>query len=135
MRRAWLYAFCVFLAGCQAAAERVPIMPLPEEGQPIAYADLVKRARAQASVANDSFYVDQWSELGEAATALERTAAYLAKASDVPPGVKATLATRSTELTKLCGQLGEAAKARDVKKSNEALRQINLKVRELRVEK
>jgi hypothetical protein len=128
-------AFLFMLTGCQVAAERVAVMPLPEEGDALSYADVVQRARFQATAANEAFYLDKWADLQEAATALEKTARYLAKSSEIPAPRKADLAARVEELTKLTGQLSEAAKVQDVKKANEALQQINLKLRELRPEK
>lgn len=127
-------AALLLLVGCQVAPEKVAVMPLPEGGEPLAYADVVQRARSQASAANDAFYVDRWADLQEAANTLEKTARFLPRATDVPAALKDGLPTRADELTKLAGQLRDAAKAQDVKKTNEALQQINLKVRELRAE-
>jgi hypothetical protein len=128
-------AFLFMLTGCQVTAERVAVMPLPEEGAALSYADVLQRARFQATSANEAFYLDKWTDLQEAAAALEKTARYLPKSSEVPDARKTDLATRVTELTKLTSQLSEAAKGQDVKKANEALQQINLKIRELRSEK
>jgi hypothetical protein len=128
----WALFLLVISLGCQAPAERVPVMPLPAEGQPLAYDDILHNARFQASAANEAFYLDKWSELDDAAAALEKTAGYLPKATDVPAALKATLGARAAELQKLGGQLRTAAKGKDVKKANELLQQINLKVRELR---
>jgi hypothetical protein len=134
MHRARWFLLLVIVTGCQGPAERVAIMPLPEEGAPLAYADALQRARFQASAANEAFYVDKWAEVQEAAAALEKTARYLLKTTDVPAKLKESLPNRVEELTKLTAQLREAAKAQDVKKANEALQQINLKVRELKPE-
>ncbi len=132
-RTSWLVCL-LFLAGCQVPTERVPIMPLPEGGEPAPYLDIVQRARFQAAAANEAFYVDKWTDLADTAEALEKTINYLPKTSEVPERLKTGLPARVTELTKLCGQLRDAAKARDVKKTNDTLQQINLKVRELRPE-
>jgi len=132
MHRARWAVLLLLLAGCQAPPERVPVMPLPQEGEPVSYADLLQRARFQAAAANEAFYVDQWAELQEAAAALEKTTRYLPRADDVPAEQKAELPRRVEELTQLTGQLRDAARAKDVKKANEALQQINLKIRELK---
>jgi hypothetical protein len=122
------------LAGCQLTAEPLPLRPLPEEGQPIPYADLVRRARLQAAAANEAFYVNRWSDLEESAQGLEQIGRFLPKASEVPARHKDELATRAAELVKEATQLREAAKAKDPKAANESLQRINLKVRELRAE-
>jgi len=97
------------------------------------YAELLTRARTQASVANDAFYVDRWTDLEEAARGLEQTARYLPRADDVPSKHKDTLPVAAGDLAKQAGVLREAAAARDVKKSTDALQKINLTVRELRL--
>jgi hypothetical protein len=132
MHRVTSAAFLLMLAGCQITAERVPLMPLPEGGDPLPYTDVVQRARSQAAAANEAFYADKWNELQEATTALEKTVRYFPKAADVPDKQKANLAARVADLAKLCGQLRDAAREQDVKKTNEAMQQINLKLRELR---
>lgn len=129
-RTRWV-ALLILLAGCQGP-EKVQVMPLPAEGEAASYADVVQRARAQATTANEFFYVDNWPALLESADALEKTARYLLKSNDVPAGKKDALPGRVEELVKLTGQLRDAAKAQDVKKTNDVLQQINLKVRELR---
>jgi len=134
IRTCW-FTFALLITGCQVAAERVQIMPLPEAGQPVPFPDLAQRARLQAAAANEAFYVDKWTEVIEAADALEKTARFLPKATDVPPRAKDKLAAWSDDLVKLTGQMRDAAKARDAKKSTEAITAVNLKVRELSAEK
>jgi len=134
MYRLRCLALLLLLAGCQVTAERVAVMPLPEGGEPLAYADVVQRARFQAAAANDAFYLDKWADLQEAAGGLEKTSRYLLKSTAVPAALKEKLPARAEELIALTGQLREAARAQDVKKANEVLQKINLKVRELRPE-
>lgn len=133
MNRARILAF-VFLAlvGCQLPPERVPLKPLPVDGLPQAYADLVDRARAQAMAANEAFYVNNWSDLEDAAKGLELTTRVLDKAADVPAKHKDSLPTEAVDLGKDALQLREAAKAQDVRQTTETLQRIHLKVRELR---
>ena len=56
MSRAMFSILCLVLfAGCQLPPEQVPLKPLPEDGPLQAYADIVNRARVQASAANEAF--------------------------------------------------------------------------------
>src|SRR5262249_55519468 len=120
------------IAGCALPPEQVPLKPLPENGPPQAYADLITRARVQATAANEAFYVNRWTDLEDAAKGLEQTARFLSKATEVPAKHKDTLAVEAGDLGKEAGKLREAAKAQEVKQATEALQRIHLKVRELR---
>jgi hypothetical protein len=122
------------LLSCQVPGDRAA-MPrmLPDEVTPRPYAQLLERAKALVLRANDAFYVDNWSDLEEAARGLEQTAAYLAKADDVPAKHKDTLKTTSADLGKLARQLREAAVAKDVKKTTEIMGKLQVKVREMRL--
>jgi hypothetical protein len=123
------------LCGCQLPGDRVAMRPLPEEVQPVPYAELLTRARTEASIATEAFYVNRWNDLEEAAHRLEVTARYIPKAEDVPAANRDSLGVVSGDLGKEAVNLREAAKAQDVKKTNEVLRLVNLKIRELRLEK
>jgi hypothetical protein len=127
---------CLLLpvAACQLPPERVPLQRLPENGPPLPYAELLTRARAQATVATEAFYVNRWTDLEEAAKGLEQTARYLVKAEDVPAKQKDTLGVVSGDLGKEAVKLREAATAKDVKQANDTLQRIHLKVRELRLD-
>jgi hypothetical protein len=133
-RAVYASLFLLIYAGCQLPPEPVPLKPLPEDGLPQAYADLVNRARVQASAANEAFYVNKWSDLEDVARGLELTATHLNKAADVPARHKNLLATEVADLIKESKLLSDAAKAQDVKQANELLQRINFKVRELRAE-
>ncbi|HLJ96988.1 MAG TPA: hypothetical protein VKU02_27740 [Gemmataceae bacterium] len=120
------------LIGCQLPPERVPLKPLPEDGPPPAYADLVSRARAQATAATEAFYINNWPDLEDAAKGMEVTARVLSKATDVPANHKTTLPAEAGALGADAVKLREAAKAQDVRQTTDVLQRINLKVRELR---
>jgi len=120
------------LSGCALPPERQALKPLPENGPPQPFLDLIGRARTQASVANEAFYVNNWVDLEDAAKGLELTAHALSKASDVPASHKDKLATEAGDLSQEAVVLRDAAKAKEVKQANEALQHINLKIRELR---
>jgi hypothetical protein len=124
---------CLALTSCQMPAERTPLPPLPEKVVSLPYAELLTRARGQATLANEAFYVNKWGELEDAAKGLEQTARFLAKADDVPVKHKDTLPEASADLAREAARLREAAVAKDVKKSTAALQRIHLKVRELRL--
>ena len=121
-------------SGCQLPPEQVPLKPLPENGPPESYADLIGRARVQATSANEAFYINKWSDLEEAAKGLAQTAQYLSKATQVPARHKDILPVEAGDLGKQAEQLREAAKSQDVKLTTDILQRVNLKVRELRPE-
>jgi hypothetical protein len=135
MHRSWYLGACLlFLAGCQSPAERLPINRLPDDAPPMPFAELLTRARMQASAANEAFYVNRWSDLEDAAQGLEQTARFLPKATEVPAGHKEKLPDQATTLGKEAVKLRQAAIAQDVTKVNESLQRVNLKVRELRLD-
>jgi hypothetical protein len=135
MNRARITALLLLvLCGCQLPPERVPLKPLAEDGPPQPYADLVNRARAQATAANEAFYINNWPDLEDAAKGLELTARVLAKAADVPAQHKEALPNESAVLAKEALQLRDAAKGHDVRQATETLQRINLKIREFRPE-
>ena len=70
-------ALLLSLSACQLPPERVPLQRLPENGPPLPYAELLTRARAQATVATEAFYVNRWADLEDAAAGLEQTARFL----------------------------------------------------------
>jgi len=121
------------LVSCQAPAERAPLPALPEKVTALPYAELLTRARTQASLANDAFYVDKWPELEEAAKGLEQTSRFLAKADDVPTKHKDTLTESARALGQEAARLREAAAAKDVKRATASMTAINHKVRDLRL--
>jgi hypothetical protein len=119
---------------CQAPGERPSLPPmLPEKVTPRPYSELLERAKAQVSRAQDLFYVDNWTELEDAARGLEQTAQYLAKAEDVPAKHRDTLVRMSNDLGKLAQSLREGAVARDVKKTRDVMTQLHGKVRDMRL--
>jgi len=133
MKRCLLLCGAALLAGCNAPGERTAMPPLPERVTALPYADLLTRARAVATQANEAFYVDRWTELEETATNLERIARYLPKADDVPAKHKDTLGEYSADLGKAAEELRKSAVARDVKATTAVLERVNRKVREMRL--
>jgi hypothetical protein len=128
-------ALLAALVSCQVAPESrtAPLTPLPEKVTAVPYGRLLERARTQTKQATEAFYVDNWSDLEDAARGLEQTAQYLVKAEDVPAKHKDTLATMSGDLGKLAKSLGEAAKKKDVKETTDVLTKIQVAVREMRL--
>lgn len=134
MRRLLVLVLLVTLSACQSGPERATAPPpLPDKVTALPYATLLVRARQQATAATDASYVDDWTRLDEAARGLEQTAAYLAKADDVPAKHRDNLAIASADLRKLALELTAAATAKDVKKTTEVLTRVNTKVREMRL--
>lgn len=134
MRRTLPAFFLLTVFGCALPPERLPVMPLPEDGQPLPYADILQRARLQAAVANEAFYADRWSELEESANGLEKIARFLPKANEVPAKFQGKLDDMSAALIKDAADLRAGAQTKNVKATNEALQRINLRVREMRPE-
>lgn len=134
MNRAICLGLLLLVAGCQLPPERLPLRPLPEDSPPLPYAELLTRARLQATTATEAFYVNQWEDLESAARGLSQTSRFLGKAVEVPAARKEKLAEASKELSEEADKLREAAKAQDVKLTNDILQRIHLKVRQLRLE-
>ena len=121
------------LVGCRVI-EREGANPLPENAAPLAYSDMVNRARGQASAALDAFYVDAWLDLEQAAQRLEQTARLLPKTTQIPDAFQSKVAAESDLLRKDATKLLEAARAKNAANANEAMQRINQRVRELRAQ-
>src|SRR5262245_50166174 len=136
MRRAFcLTDLGLALAGCQLSPDpQRSLQPLPVDGPVLTYNEVVQRARAQAMLATEAFYVDQWAEVERAAASLEDTARYLPRSLEIPTAQKGSVDGRSTSLAAEAAALKTAVKSRDEKKTNETMQRINLLVRELRPE-
>src|SRR5437879_8831836 len=106
-RSLFLGAILLLVAGCQSPAERIPINRLPDDSPPLPYAELLTRARMQASAANEAFYVNRWSDLVDAAQGLGQTARFLPKATEVPAAHKEKLPDRAANLGKEAGRSEE----------------------------
>ena len=133
MRLASLVGLCLLtLSACRLPPDRPPLKPLPEEGQLFSYAEILSRARLQATMAVEAFYVDGWVDLEEAAAGLEQTARYLTKSTEQPPVMKDKLAEDAKVLAKDAFRLRVAAQAKDANQTNDLLQRINLKIRSLR---
>jgi hypothetical protein len=124
----------VCVAGCVAPGERTPLKMLPDDSPPLPYAELLTRARAQANSAIDASYVDNWSELEDAARGLEQTAKFLPKAIEVPAKQKDTVPVVAGDLGKEAVLLRDAAKAKDVEKTTTSLTRIQQTVRKLKLD-
>lgn len=122
----------LILSGCRLPPEREPLKPLPEDGAQFTYAELLARARLQATAALEAFYIDSWMEVEDAAKALEQTARFLPKTTEQPAALKDTLAQTAADLGKEALELGVAARGKNVSAANEAMQQITLQIRELK---
>jgi hypothetical protein len=128
-------SFCllliVLIAGCRTV-EREGTNPLPEDAAPLQYAEMINRARGQATSALDSYYVDAWMDLEQAAQRLEQTARLLPKATHVPEMFKTKVEPESELLRKDAVKLLEAARTKNAMHVNDALQRINQRIRQLR---
>lgn len=130
MRRAPILGL-LLLAGCQALTEN-RLEPLPTDGPPLLYRDVVQKARGLAMAATEAFYIDNWNDVELAAVGLEQVADYLPRSADIPDDRKASLDASAKNLAKEARTLRDAAKTKDETKTNETLQRIHLRVRELR---
>jgi hypothetical protein len=129
-----LGVFLFFFTACRLPPERMPLKPLPEDGQVFTYEEILSRGRAQASEALEAFYIDNWAELADAGRGLEQTARFLPKTVEPPANVAGKLVAEAVNLRKQALRLIDAANARDVNAVNDALQHIHLKIRQLRPE-
>jgi hypothetical protein len=125
---------CLLTAGsCAVPPERVPLQRLPEGGPPLPYAELLTRARAQATIATEAFYIDRWVDVEDAARGLEQTARFLGRAEDVPANRKDQLPRDSSLLAGEARKLIDAAKAHSEKDTLATLESVHRLVRQLRL--
>src|SRR5579885_719523 len=117
MIRLLLCGTLLLALGCAAPAERVPLRPLPENGQVLPYAELLTRIRGQANAANEAFYLDHWNELEDMAKGIEQTSRFLAKAEEVPQKNRKLLKEATDDLGKSAVKLRNAAAAHNVKET------------------
>ncbi len=134
MKRLCCVVALVITSGCITPGERTPLKLLPDDAAPLPYAELLTRARAQVNAAIDASYVDNWTELEDAARGLEQTAKFLPKATEVPAKQKDTLPVLAGDLGKEAGTLREAAKGKDVDKATGSLTRLRQNVYKLRIE-
>jgi hypothetical protein len=133
-RIALVIALAFVAAGCQLPPERPAPPPLLEDSPPLPYAQLLTRARQQATAATEAFYVNRWADLEEDAKGLEQTARFLKKATDVPAGHASTIGNDAEALRADATKLRESARTQNAGQINEIMQRINLKVRELRID-
>lgn len=132
MRCVWGLGLLLIMGCC--TAERQALKPLPD-GPALTYDEMVNRARAQAALGLEAFYVDGWRDLEEVAQALETTAKHLPKTEKIPERLAPRLVNDAEKLRLDAVQLGEAARAKSVQGANDALQRIHVKIRELRLER
>jgi hypothetical protein len=123
--------FVSLLVGCRVV-EREGMLPLPENGPALTYAEMLSRARSQSAAALDAFYIDAWGELELAARRLEESATALPKTTQIPDAFKTKLAGEADQLRQDAGKLQEAARAKNGSQANEVMQRINQRVRQLR---
>jgi hypothetical protein len=128
-----LVLVCV-AAGCVTPGERAPLKLLPDDSPPLPYAELLTRARAQVNAAIDASYVNNWTELEDVSRGLEQTAKFLPKATEVPAKQKDMLPVVAGDLGREAGDLRDAAKSKDVDKTDDSLKRLHQTVRKLRID-
>jgi hypothetical protein len=125
-------AIVIGLAGCRLPPDREPFKPLPENGARFSYGELLARLHSQANAAMDAFFVDAWVELDEAASGIDQTARFLAKADGPPEHLKNSLTQDCSSLRKEAARLGDAAREKNADAATQALQRITLQIRQLK---
>jgi hypothetical protein len=134
MKRTLCVLLLCLTSGCLGPGERTPLQLLPDDTPPLTYAELLTRARAQAKFAFDASLTDNWAEVEDAARALEQTAKFLPKATEVPVKQKDTLPVLAGDLGKEAVNLREAAKGKSLEKTKASLTSLQEAVRKLRLD-
>jgi len=127
-----LFAHFVLLAlltpGCQSVSEKAAsIQPLAENTPVPPYQDLLSRARNQSSVATESFFINNWAELEDAAKGLEQTSRLMSKSADMPENKKESILAVSSDLNREASKLKEACKTKKRSRSKYTTSKDNLK--------
>ena len=133
-----LFAFFLlswlFTLGCQSVSEKAAsVQPLAENAPVPPYQDLLSRARNQSSVATESFFINNWAELEDAAKGLEQTSKLMSKSGDMPENKKEAILAASSDLNREAAKLKEACRTKNEAEVNTQLQKITLKIRELRI--
>ena len=131
MLRVSSFGVCLLLAGC-ALADRPGMAPLAENAPALSYEEMLNRARGQATAAHESFYLDAWNEVDQAAQRLEQSARLLPKSTQIPEPLKTKIEAEADQLRQDAQKLGAAARARNATQVNEAMQRINQRIRLLR---
>jgi hypothetical protein len=133
-RTYFLSIFVVVCVGCASTAEHQALVrPLPEDGPAASYPQLLTRARAQGLAATEALYMEDWSECEEVGKALEQTARFMNKATEVPSDQKDNLPVVSGDLGKEAATFREMVRVKDGDKANEVLGRINHMLRRLKI--
>ncbi len=132
MRSYGFIVLALISLSCISDAEKVPLPPLPVDGAPLSYNEVLARLVAQTNSARDEHFLNHWDRLAEIALALEQSAIYLPKSTNVPPSRQATLAQDSASLIQNIRLLQTTARLREETKALEAIRRIHNQIRELK---
>lgn len=131
---AYFLPLALLASGCQSVSEKAAsIQPLAENIPVPPYQDLLSRARNQSSVATESFFINNWAELEDAAKGLEQTSRLMSKSADMPENKKESILAVSSDLNREAAKLKEACKTKNEVEVNTQLQKITLKIRELRI--
>lgn len=124
----------LFVLGCCSTPDRDALRLMPEDNKTHTYAELYQRARTQVSLATEAFYTNDWFDLEDSARALNQTANFLPKATEIPAKIKNDLPKNAGELSQQALQLRKAARAKKVDEVNATLQTIHLKIRNMHPE-
>jgi Tat protein translocase TatC len=99
-------------------------LPMPANGPPVSYLELIARAQNQVNTAADLLRQKKWEKLKSIAGAFQDTAQRFSGATNVPQEFQATLPDWASNLTKEADNLLESANAERFAKCKIALVQI-----------
>ncbi len=122
-------------SGCQSP-EHQALEPLPGNAPPLAYPELVERARRQVWAAQEIFYRDDWDQLVKAAEALSQTAQQLAqfRADQVPARCRELWPKPVEEFRSAATQLQQHARQRDAILVAGDFQRLHLALKQIRPE-
>jgi Tat protein translocase TatC len=97
------------------------LSPLPENGRPLPYADLVARAQLQVNISTAALNKAEWGDLKSLAEDVKQTALRLLTATKVPEDYQNGLSDWANEVAKEAERLGENADKKDAVKAEDGL--------------
>src|SRR5437879_4495547 len=105
-------------------SEKSLVSPLPGDGQPIPYGDLIGRSQYQADAAAEALQQKRWKDLKSLAESLQETSQRFEIAAKVPENTQAELRMWAEQLAGEARNLARAADDEKIGRSEVALGQI-----------
>jgi Tat protein translocase TatC len=98
--------------------------PLPEDGQPVEFSQLVGRAQLQAAAATGALTAHRWLEMKSISQGLQTAVNRLPEATKVPEDLQDNFAAWAEDLSQKAAELSKQTEREDPDKAEKALQQI-----------